>query len=95
MAFYIELKMVSNEEEFFYYVYEYSLVTEYVRNVAGKLRGKPKLVSGKIRINKRTGIIDIIEYAEGDNGMYVQRAIWALMKHWRQGKLPDKTCWAS
>lgn len=96
MAFYIELNKILNEEEnFAYYLYEFQLPTEAVRNAAGKLRGTSKLVKGKIRINMKSGEVDIIELAEGDNGMYVQRATLALMKHWKKGEFPDKTCWAS
>jgi len=96
MAFYIELNKILNEEKnFVYYVYEFQLPTEAVRNSAGKLRGTSKLVKGKIRINIQSGEVDIIDFAEGDNGMYAQRATLALVKHWRQGEFPDKTCWAS
>lgn len=96
MAFYIELNKIHSEEEnFVYYSYEFRIVTEYVKNKAGKLRGKSKLVTGKLRINKISGEVDVIQSAEGDNGMYSQRAILALIKHWRKGEFPDKTCWAS
>ncbi len=96
MAYYIELnKTHDNKENFIYYTYEFNLPTEVVRNVAGKLRGVLKLVKGKIRINMKSGEVEIVHLAEGDNGMYVQRATWALAKHWKQKELPDKICWAS
>lgn len=96
MAFYIELNKTQNDEEdFAYYMYEFYLPTEPVKNSVGKLRGGSKLVNGKIRINRKTGKVDVIEFAEGDNGMYVQRASLTLMKHWKKGKFPDKICWAS
>ena len=96
MAFYIELNKVHNDEEdFTCYIYEFYLPTEPTKNAAGKLRGSSKLVNGKIKINKKTGEVDVVKLAEGDNGMYVQRASLALMKHWKKGEFPDKTCWAS
>lgn len=95
MAFYIELTKTSNEQDYVYYDYEFSFVAEVVRNEKGKLRGKSKLVKGKVRICKKTGGVEILELAEGDNGMHAQRASWALMKHWKKGEFPDKTCWAS
>jgi hypothetical protein len=96
MAFYIELNKTNGEQEdFVYYFYEFYLPIGTFRNAAGKLRGKSKLVKGKIKINRKSGDIDIIELAEGDNQMYVQRAAWALKKHWKLGEFPDKTCWAS
>jgi hypothetical protein len=96
MAFYIELNKVHNDKEnFAYYVYKFSLPTEPVKNAAGKLRGASKLVNGKIRINKTTGEVDVVQLSEGDNGMYVQRAGLALMKHWKKGEFPEKTFWIS
>lgn len=96
MAFYIELNKINSEEEnFVYYSYEFHVIAEVIKNKAGKLRGKSKLVKGKLKINKKSGEVDVVELAEGDNGMYVQRATLTLIKHWRQGEFPDKTCWAS
>ena len=54
------------------------------------------MVSGKLRIDKKKyGEVYILEMAEGDSGIRAQRAGWALMKHWRKGEFPEKTCWAS
>jgi hypothetical protein len=49
----------------------------------------------KLKIDKRNGDVHTLELAEGDNGMYAQRASWALIKHWKNGEFPEKTCWAS
>lgn len=96
MAFYIELHKIHNDEkDFAYYVYEFSLPTKPVRNATGKLRCTSKLVNGKIRINKITGDVDVVQLAEGDNGIYMQRAGLALIKHWEKGEFPERTCWAS
>ena len=81
MAFYIELIKTGKEDNFVDYIYEFYLPYETFKNKVGKLRSKSKLVSGKIRINKGTGEVEIIKLAEGDNGMYVQRATLALIKH--------------
>jgi hypothetical protein len=96
MAFYIELIKTGKEEDNFVdYIYEFSLPYETFTNKAGKIRSRSKLVRGRARISKETGEVEVIELAEGDNGMYVQRATLALIKHWRQGEFPEKTCWAS
>lgn len=96
MAFYIELnKIHNNDDNFVYYSYEYSIITENAKNKAGKLRGKSKLVSGMLKINKTTGEVNVVENAEGDSGMYSQRATLTLIKHWKKGEYPDRTCWAS
>ncbi len=95
MAFSIELYKDIDQQGFVYYVYEFNLPTEPIKNAAGRLRGISKLVRGRVKINKTTGDVDIVELAEGDKGMYIQRAILAIIKHWKNGELPDKTCWAS
>ena len=96
MAIYVELiKSDVIESDFVNYSYEFSILYEKFKNKAGKLRGRSKLVNGKIRINKKTGEVQVIELAEGDNGMYAQRAAAALRRDWRRGEYPDKTCWAS
>jgi hypothetical protein len=96
MAFYIELLKTDQEDNLFvYYVYRYSLPGEKYETANGKTRFKLKEVSGKLKIDKNNGDVHTIELAEGDNGMHAQRACWALMKHWKLGEYPDKTCWAS
>ncbi len=95
MAFFIELTKIGSEDNYVDYIYEFSIPYEKFKNKAGKLRCKSKLVRGRLKINKENGDVEIVELAEGDSGMYVQRASLVLMKHWRKSEFPDKTCWAS
>lgn len=96
MAFYIEVFKTGHEDEnYIYYTYQFSIPGEEYKSASGKTRYKSKEVSGKLKIDKKNGNVHTIELAEGDNGMYAQRASWALMKHWKLGEFPDKTCWAS
>lgn len=96
MAFCINiLKMHQEDEHFVYYIYQYSIPGEEYKSASGKSRYKSKVVCGKLKIDKRNGDVHTLELAESDNGMYAQRASWALMKHWKKGEYPDKTCWVS
>ena len=96
MGIYVELiKSDVIEPGFVYYNYQFSVLAETYKNKAGKLRNKFKLVEGTIKIDKRTGETHVIDLAEGDKGLYAQRADSALRKHWEKGEFPDKTCWAS
>lgn len=95
MAFYIELNKINENEVHATYTYEFHITVEFVKNKAGKLRGKSKLVKGELQIDKKSGDVKVIKHAEGETGMYVQRATLVLLKHWRQGEFPEKTCWAS
>jgi hypothetical protein len=95
MAFYIEINKIAEEDYYLTYSYEFYITVDYNKNKAGKLRGKSKLVKGELQINKKSGDIKVIKLAEGENGMYIQRATLALTKHWEKGELPDRICWAS
>lgn len=96
MAFCIDvLKTGQEDEHFVYYSYQFTIPGEEYKSASGKTRYKSKVVSGKLKIDKRNGDVHTLELAEGDNGMHAQRASWALMKHWKKGEYPDKTCWAS
>jgi hypothetical protein len=98
MAFYIELdKIFQEDENYVYYSYKFSLPGaggEY-KTPNGRIRYLSKKVVGKLKLNKKNGDIEVLELAEGDKGMYVQRACWALSDHWQKGEFPDQTCWAS
>lgn len=51
---------------------------------------------GIIEIRKDDGHVSEIEPAIEDNlGRIFERSAWALMRHWRKGEYPEKTCWAS
>jgi len=96
MAIYVELiKSDLVKMNFIYYNYQFSLPCEPYKNKAGKTRYKLKLVRGLIRIDKRNGKIYVVEFAEGDKGLYAQRATAVLRKCWEKKEFPDKTCWAS
>lgn len=96
MAFCIEvIKTGQEDEHFVYYTYQFIVAGDQYRSASGKIRYKSKVVNGKLKIDKRNGDVHSLELAEGDNGMYAERAGWALMRHWKSGEYPDKTCWAS
>lgn len=96
MAMCIEI-IKSNEidENFVFYSYEYSIAVDPYINKAGKKRYNLKSVIGKLKIDKKKGEVYIIQLADGDSGSHAQRAAYALVKHWKLGEFPEKTCWAS
>ena len=51
---------------------------------------------GIVEIRKSDGHVSEIETAPDDNlGRLFERSAWALMRHWKKGEYPEKTCWAS
>lgn len=51
---------------------------------------------GLIRIAKETGVTEVVTEVPGGEGLsYAACASSKLRKHWREGPLPDKTCFAS
>ena len=51
---------------------------------------------GRLRINKSSGKIEILEEVEGDDfKKYSMRAARKLMLHFRENEFPDITCFAS
>jgi len=79
MAFYIEIEKVSET------VYE--AIYEYSDTEAGK---------GRLRIDKGSGEVTEVVAAPGDSkGHRFQRSSVKVRRHWKEGPLPDKTCWAS
>lgn len=96
MAFYVELIKSENEDQdFVYYIYQFSLPSDAYQTAGGKIRYKSKQVRGKLKIEKRNGNVHTVELAEGENGSHIKRAGWALMRHWVNGEYPDKTYWIS
>ena len=95
MAFCIDIFKFDQKDDFIYYIYQFSIPGEEYKSASGKIRYKLKLVTGKLKIDKRNGDVHTIELAEGDKGLHAQRASWALIKHWKNGEYPDKTFWAS
>lgn len=80
MAFYIDIKKVSEDQEFVYYKYS----------------GAPNKKYGLLKINKSNADVHVLEYAEDDEaGEHSKRACLKLMQHWRKGEYPAHTCWAS
>lgn len=52
--------------------------------------------AGIIEIRKSDGYVSEIESAPDDNlARLFDRSAWALMRHWKKGEYPEKTCWAS
>ncbi len=51
---------------------------------------------GKLRINKDSGEVSLVESYSNDSekGLY-QRAAHKIKKHWESGELPKETCRAS
>jgi hypothetical protein len=80
MAFYVNIRKISEDENFAYYEY------------CGLHNGK----FGQLKIIKSSGDVHTLKSAEGDEfGSHAKRASWALIKHWVKGEYPDKTFWAS
>jgi hypothetical protein len=79
MAIYVEIDKLSEDERFAFFSY---------RDEEGHL--------GQIKLDKELGKTILVAAAEGDeNGVLYTRASFKLLEHWRKGKLPDSTCWAS
>ena len=51
---------------------------------------------GRLRLDKTSGEISLLEVAPGDNDQALfTRAAWKIEEHWEEGQLPEETCWAS
>lgn len=96
MGLHVEvIKSGKEDENFVYYTYQFSIPGEEYKSASGKIRYKLKVVSGRLKIDKRNGDVHTIELAEGDAGSYAKCASWALIKHWQKGEYPDKAYWES
>ena len=79
MAFFIEINKLEENSEMALYAF-----CTYLGN------------TGKVSINKKTGECFIIEEPESDKeSILAIRMGIKLSQHWKKGKLPEKTCWAS
>ena len=59
-------------------------------------RSEPPSPQGRLRIDKATGQVTLIEQLPGDtDGRAYSRAAHKIKTAWRVGTYPDKTCWAS
>ena len=53
-------------------------------------------IGGRLRLNKASGDVSLMEHAPGDSeNAFYSRVASKIRKHWAAGELPDKTCWAS
>lgn len=89
------IKSGIEDENFVYYIYQFSIPSEEYKSKSGKIRYKSKVVSGKLKIDKRSGDVHTIELAEGDTGSHAKCAVLALIKNWQKGDYPDKAYWES
>jgi len=79
MATYVEIDKLSEDEYFALFSY---------RIEGGRV--------GQIKMDKKLGKTTLVEAAAGDEmGNMYTRASYKILEHWRKGKLPDSTCWAS
>lgn len=79
MAFYIEIDKISENVD--------EAIYEFSDTEAGK---------GRLRLDKASGDVMEVVAAPGDvHGRRFQRAAVKVVGHWKEGQLPDKTCWAS
>lgn len=79
MAFSVHINKSHEDNQFVYYKY-----------------GSTGMKFGLIKISKSNGDVFLIENAESDeSGAQAKRAGWKLMRHWKDGELPDETYWAS
>lgn len=51
---------------------------------------------GIVEIRKSDGNVIEIQPAPNDSlGRLFERTVWALIRPWKKGEYPEKTCWAS
>jgi hypothetical protein len=51
---------------------------------------------GRLRLDKVSGQVSLLQAAPGDHqNRFYGRAAHKVRKHWEDGEIPDKTCWAS
>jgi len=80
MAFYIDINKITENNQFA----DYQFISQ------------PDKKRGKLRLNKKTGQVRLLKTVNSipkDN--ISQRAAVKLIKHWREGHLPNSTCWVS
>jgi hypothetical protein len=83
VAFYISLEKIEEDDTRAQYRF---YITENIT----------EMTAGVIEIRKSDGHVFEIQPVAVDNfGRIFERAAWALMRHWREGEYPEKTCWAS
>ena len=79
MAFYIKIDKISETVD--EAIYEFS---------------DTETGTGRLRLDKVSGYVTEVVAAPGDSrGHRFQRAAVKVVRHWREGPLPGKTCWAS
>ena len=79
MALYIDLDKIEHTQKYVRYKYYNS----------------PENV-GIIELNFTTEKFNEIQAAPNDpKGILFDRAAMKIVKHWKEGNFPDKTCWAS
>jgi hypothetical protein len=79
MAFYIEIDKISENAD--------EAIYDFSDSEARK---------GRLRLDKASGDVTEVVAAPGDvHGRRFQRAAVKVVRHWKEGQLPDKTCWAS
>lgn len=79
MAFYIDIEKISETVD--------ETIYEFSDTQAGK---------GQLRIDKASGNVTEVIPAPGDSqGHRFQRAAVKVLRHWKDGQFPNKTCWAS
>ena len=79
MAFYIDLDKIAQTDEYVRYKFYTS-----EHNV------------GVIELNfQEEKFKEITPAPEDKNGLYFERAAWAIAKRWKNRELPDQLCWAS
>ncbi len=96
MAIYVKVfKINSDDKDFAFYTYQFSVAGEEYISASGKKRYRRKDVSGKLKIDKRNGDIYIVNLAENDNGSYAKCASIVLIRYWKKGEYPDKAYFES
>lgn len=79
MAFYIEIDKISKTGD--------ETIYEFSETETGK---------GRLRLDIASGDVTEVVAALGDaQGRRFKRAAVKVVRHWKEGQLPDKTCWAS
>lgn len=82
MAIYIKIDKVKENDDFVTYQFDSDIIES--DDI------------GILEINKKNGNCKIIQELSGDTNNYLLNLAYrAILRHWKKGEFPDKTCWAS
>jgi hypothetical protein len=98
MALYIPIRKQSEDQQSVIYLYGVEVIKAPIGARSGsRVRNAPlEYHFGQFKISRQSGGVEIIEIAEEDNDQrHFTRAARKVYLHWKEGELPDETCWVS